>query len=61
MKNVKKVLAGLVVIAGVVAVEILVQNLTGFVIPDAAFAMSGAMVGVTVYRYIAEKIDVKEK
>lgn len=61
MKNVKKVLAGLVVIAGVVAVEILVQNLTGFVIPDAAFAMSGAMVGVAVYRYIAEKIDVKEK
>lgn len=61
MKNVKKVLAGLVVIAGVVAVEILVQNLTGFVIPDTAFATSGAMVGVAVYRYIAEKIDVKEK
>ncbi|MBQ2800258.1 MAG: hypothetical protein IJF03_02585 [Lachnospiraceae bacterium] len=61
MKNVKKVLAGVVVIAGVLAVEIIVQNVVSFAIPETAFATSGAMVGIAVYQNIAKKIDAKEK
>lgn len=61
MSKVKKTLAGAAVIVGVVAVEMVIENLAGFTIPETAFVTCGAMLGIAVYKYIAEKIDVVEE
>lgn len=61
MSKVKKTLAGAAVIAGVVAVEMVVENLTGFTIPQTVFVTCGAMFGIAVYKSIAERIDAVEK
>lgn len=61
MSKVKKTLAGAAVIAGVVAVEMVVENLIGFTIPQTVFVTCGAMFGIAVYKCIAKKIDAVEK
>lgn len=61
MSKVKKTLAGAAVIVGVVAVEMVIENLAGFTVPQTTFVTCGAMFGIAVYKYIAEKIDAVQK
>lgn len=57
MNNVKKLLLGAAIITGFVAGEIIIGNLTGFVIPEATLAGCGAILGMSTYKHFAKKID----
>lgn len=61
MSKLKKVLVGAAVILGVLVLDIMVQNVTGFIIPETVMAPMGALVGIAVYKGIEIKMDAKQE
>lgn len=61
MSKFKKVLVGVGVVVTILVLNLIVQNLVGFSMPETVEAPMAALIGIAVYQAIEEKMNVKEK
>lgn len=57
MKNVKKCFIAVAIIAGVLIMDVIVQNCINFCIPDTILSMCSAMIGIGLYEILLKKVS----